>query len=137
MQLEKFSPFPKTKKQFYHCRSIPLIFMYILFVGEPTFIMILNRMVDIFWQTAAPVTNGTTTSAWTFKLTFSGIKSITCNGNALYEENKLYENENKGLICGGLMWRNTIFSKPWLRKYFFSLVTKVYVRETTIILRIF
>ena len=35
------------------------------------------------------------------------------------------------------MWRNTIFSKPWLRKYFFSLVTKVYVRETTIILRIF
>ena len=110
--------------------------MYIAFVGEPTFIMILNRMMDIFWQTAAPVANGTTTSALTFKLTFFGIKSITCNGNALYEENKLYENENKGLICRGLMWRNTIFSKPWLRKYFFSLVTKVYVHETTVILRI-
>ena len=48
--------------------------MYIAFVGEPTFIMILNRMMDIFWQTAAPVANGTTTSALTFKLTFFGIK---------------------------------------------------------------
>ena len=78
--------------------------MYILFVGEPTFIMILNQIVDIFWQTAAPVTNGTTTSARTFKLTFSGIKSITCND----EENKLYENENKGLsvedLCGEIRY---------------------------------
>ena len=49
--------------------------------------MILNRMMDIFWQTAASVANGTTTSALTFELAFFGIKSITCNGNALYEEN--------------------------------------------------
>ena len=45
-------------------------------------------------------------------------------------------NENKELICGGLMWRNTTFSKTWLRKYFRNPVTKVYARETTIILRI-
>ena len=52
-------------------------------------------------------------------------------------ENKSYENENKALICRGLMWRNTTCSKTWLRKYFFSPVTKAYVREATIVLRIF
>ena len=36
------------------------------------------------------------------------MKSTICNGNALFAENKLYElyklyNENKGLICEGLM----------------------------------
>ena len=55
------------------------------------------------------------------------------NMTALYN---LY-NESKGFICGGLTWRNTTFSKTWLRKYFFSPVTKVYVRETTMILCIF
>ena len=30
---------------------------------EPTFMMISNRMMDIFWQTAAAVATGTTTSA--------------------------------------------------------------------------
>ena len=57
-------------------------------------------MTDILWQTAASVANGTTTSAWAFKLTFFEIKGTTCNGNALFAENWLYENENKGLICG-------------------------------------
>ena len=104
---------------------------------KPTFMMILNWVMDILWQTMAAVANGTTTSASTFKLKFFEIKSTTCNGNALFAENKLYENENKGLICEGLMWRNTTFSKTWLQKYFFSPVTKVYIRETTIILRIF
>ena len=69
--------------------------MYIVFVGKPTFMMILNRMMDILWQTAAAVANGTTTSACTFKLNVFEIKSTTCNGNALFVENKLYENENK------------------------------------------
>ena len=36
------------------------------------------------------------------------MRSTTGNGNALFAENKLYElynlqNENKGLICGGIM----------------------------------
>ena len=35
------------------------------------------------------------------------------------------------------MWKNTTFSKIWLRKYFFSPFMEVYVHETTIILRIF
>ena len=35
------------------------------------------------------------------------------------------------------MRRNTIFSKAWLQKYFCSPLTKIYVRETTNILRIF
>ena len=37
--------------------------MYIVSVGKPTFMMILNRMMDVLWQTAAAVANGTTTSA--------------------------------------------------------------------------
>ena len=36
--------------------------MYIVSVGKPAFIMILNWMMDILWQTAAAVANGTTTS---------------------------------------------------------------------------
>ena len=134
MQLENFLPFPKANKQFYRYRSIPLFF-YVYCI--PTFMMILNRMMDILWQAAAAVTNCTTTNAWTFKLKFFETKSTTFNGNALFTENKLYENENKGLICGELMWRNTTLSKTWLRKYFFRPVTKFYVLKTTIILRIY
>ena len=37
-------------KQFYRYRSISLFFMYIVFVGKPIFIMILNWMMDILWQ---------------------------------------------------------------------------------------
>ena len=89
--------------------------------------------MDILWQTAA---------ARTFELKFLGTKSTACNENALFDENKLHElynlcNENKGLICGGLMRSDTTFSVTWLRKYFLSPVTKVYGCETTIILRIF
>ena len=81
--------------------------IYILSVGKPTFMMILNQMMDILWQTATAVANGTTRSAWTFKLKFFEMRSTTCNGNALFAENKVYElynlcNENKGLICAGL-----------------------------------
>ena len=52
---------------------------------------------------------------------------------------KIYNlcNENKGLIYGELMWRDTPFPKTWSWKYFLRPVTKVYVRETTIILCIF
>ena len=63
LQLEKCSPFPITNTRFYRCGSIPLFFMYIVSVGKPTFMMILNQMMDTLWQTAAPVTNGTTRSA--------------------------------------------------------------------------
>ena len=45
--LEKCSPFPKTNKQVYCYRSIPLFFMYIVSVMKPTFMMILNQMMDI------------------------------------------------------------------------------------------
>ena len=72
--------------------------MYIVSAGKPTFMMILSLMVDILRQTTATVANGTTTSAWTFNV--FEIKSTTHNGNALFAANKLYENENKGLICG-------------------------------------
>ena len=71
--------------------------MYIASVGKPTFMMILNRMMDILWQTASAVTNGTTTNSWTLKLKFFEIKSTTYNGNALLQKKKLYENEIKGL----------------------------------------
>ena len=59
LQLQKFSPFPKTNAWFYCCRSTPLFFMYILSVGKPTFMMISNQMMDILWQTAASVANET------------------------------------------------------------------------------
>ena len=65
--------------------------IYILSVGKPTFMMILNQMVDILWQAAAAAANGTTRSAWTFKLKFSELRNTTCNGNALFAENKVYE----------------------------------------------
>ena len=43
------------------------------------------------------------------------MRSTTCNGNALFAENKVYElhnlhNENKGLICGRLMCGETLSS---------------------------
>ena len=51
-------------------------------------------------------------------------------------ENKLYELFNLVMKIRGLMWRNKTFSKTWLMKYFRNPVTKVYARETTIILHI-
>ena len=54
--------------------------MYIVSVGKLTFMMVLNRMMHILWQTAEAVANGTTTSAYSFKLKFFEIKSTTCNG---------------------------------------------------------
>ena len=63
------------------------------------------------------------------------MRSTPCNGNALFVETKLYElyslyNENKGLNCGELVWRNMAFSKTWLQKYYFSPLTKAYARES-------
>ena len=37
--------------------------MYIASFGKPTFMIILNRMMDILWQTTAAVANGTTRRA--------------------------------------------------------------------------
>ena len=90
LKLQKFSPIPKTNAWFCCCRSIPLFFMYILSVGKPTFMMILNQMMDILWQTAASVANETTRSAWTFKLKFCKMRSTTCNRNALFAQIKQY-----------------------------------------------
>ena len=33
--------------------------MYIVHVGKPTFMMILNQIMDFLWQTAAAVASGT------------------------------------------------------------------------------
>ena len=63
LQLEKTSPFPKTNKRFYRCRSIPLFLIYTASVGKLTFMVILNQMMNISWQVAAAVAKGTTTSA--------------------------------------------------------------------------
>ena len=54
LQLEKISSFPKINKRFYLCRSILLFFIYIIPAGKPTFMIILNQMMDILWQTAVP-----------------------------------------------------------------------------------
>ena len=71
--------------------------------------MILNQMMDILWQPAAAVANGTTRSAWTLNLKFFEMRSTTCNRNSLFAENKVYElynlyNGNKGLISRRLMY---------------------------------
>ena len=69
------------------------------------------------------------------------MRSTTCYGNALFAENKLHElhnlhNKNKGLICGGLTCGEIRhFQKLGCGNIFFSPFTRVYVRETTIILR--
>ena len=97
--------------------------MYIASFRKPTFMIILNRMMDILWQTPAAVADGTTRRAWTFKLKFFEMKSVTCNGKALFAENKLSElytlyNENIGLIYGGLMWRYNIFKNLFAEIFF-------------------
>ena len=46
LQLKFFLPFPNP-------------------AGKPTFMMIINQMMDILWQTAAAVANGTTRTAST------------------------------------------------------------------------
>ena len=51
--------------------------------GKPTFMIIINQMMDILWQTAASVANETIRSAWTFKLKFCEMRSTTCNRNAV------------------------------------------------------
>ena len=56
LQLEKISPFPKTNKQFYRSRSIPLFFDIYCICREAYF------HEDILWQAAAAVANGTTKS---------------------------------------------------------------------------
>ena len=102
LQLGKCSPFSKINKRFYRCRSIPLFL--------PTFMMILNQMMDILWQTAAAVANGIKRSASSFKLKIFEIRNTTCYMLRTY------------------VWRNKTFSKTWLKKYFFSPFTTVYVK---------
>ena len=47
--------------------------------------------MDILWQTALAMANGTTRSSWIFKLKLFEMRSITCNGNVLFAENKVCE----------------------------------------------
>ena len=103
LQLEKISPFPKTNKRFYRCRSISLFFYIYCTCREAYFHDNIKSDDGYFMANCS-----TTRSAWTFKLKFFEMRSTACNGNALFAENKLYElynipNENKRLICGGLM----------------------------------
>ena len=66
----------------------------------------IKSMMNILWQTAAAVANGTIEKC---KLKFFEMRSTKCNENSLFAENKLCElynlhSENKGLTCGeGLM----------------------------------
>ena len=54
-QLEKISLFPKTNKQFYRCKSIPLFFG--IYAREAYYDT--KSMMNISWQTAAAVANST------------------------------------------------------------------------------
>ena len=63
------------------------------------------------------------------------MRSTTCNGNALFVENKLYElydisNENKGLICGGFMF-GEIFNSTCLDFFWNSLFEVVFILNFT------
>ena len=49
LQLEKFSTFPKTKKDFIAIVLFIYFLIYIVSVGKPTLMMILNQMMDILW----------------------------------------------------------------------------------------
>ena len=74
--------------------------MYI--VSEAYFHDIWNRVMDILWQTAAVVANGTTRSAWAFKLVFRdeyGCWNVAkrifmwCQNIFLFSQNKLVFNK--------------------------------------------
>ena len=63
------------------------------------------------------------------------MRSVTCNGNALFAENKSYElynisNENKGLICGGLIC-GEILNSTCLDFFWTSLFEGVFVLNFT------
>ena len=72
LKLEKISPFSKTNKRFYHCRSIPLIF-YIYCICREAFFHDDIKSNDGF-----------------FMANFAD--------NKVYELYNFY-NENKGLVC--------------------------------------
>ena len=70
-------------------------------------------------------------SARTCKLQFLEMRSTTCNGKALFAEDKLYElcnlyNENKGLICEGLM-RGEILNSSCLDIFWNNLFEVVFI----------
>ena len=86
LQLEKISPFPKTNKRFYRCRSIPLFFdMYC--TCRETYFHDNTKSDDVYFMARC----STTRSAWTFKLKFFEMRITTCSGNDLFAENKLYK----------------------------------------------
>ena len=132
---KKFRHFQRPINDFIAVDLLLCFYIYIVSVGKPTFMMILNQMMDILWQTEATVANGTTRSAWTFKLKCFKLWSITYNWNALFAENKLHElynlyNENKWLICGGLMG-GEILNSPCLDFFWNSLFEVVFILNST------
>ena len=101
MQLEKCSPFPKTNKQFYRYRSIPLFFYVYCICREAYF------HDDIKSDDGYFIANHGGCGKWyhnkCMNIQVKAFLSTSCNENALCAENKLHENENKALICEGRM----------------------------------
>ena len=85
--------------------------------------MILNQMIDILWQTAAAVATSTTRSALTFKLKLFEMKITTCNGYALFAENKLYELYKTYVMKIGIYLRRNYVEKYDLIK---NLATEIF-----------
>ena len=130
MQLEKCSPFSRTNKRFYCCRSIPLFFYIYCICREAYFHDDIKSDDGYFMANCS-----NTRSAWTFKLKFSEMRSTTCNGNALFAGNKFYElyniyNENKTLICEGLMC-GEILNSTCLDIFWNSLFEAVFILNFT------
>ena len=126
----KILPFTKTNKRFYRCRSIPLYFYIYCTCWEAYFHDNIKSDNRYFMAKCT-----TTRSAWIFKLKFLKMRSSTCNGNALFIEIKLYAlynipNENKGLICGGVM-RGEILNSTCLDFFWNSLFEVVFILNFT------
>ena len=94
--------------------------MYIVSVTKPTFMMILNQMIDLLWQTAVAVLNSTTRRAWTFKIKFFEMGNTTYNGNVFLSEISYlnyitYIIKTRGLsveaLCGEI-WHKASTDKP-------------------------
>ena len=104
---------------------------------KPTFMITINQMMNILWQTAASVVNETTRSPWTFKLKFCEMGSTTCNRNALIAQINYTNYIMKGFVCWILMfgeiWHTVlknliveIFLKLHLRKFMLVKLKSLY-----------
>ena len=105
LQLEKISAFPQTSKRFYRCRSIPLFF-YIYCVCRKAYLHDDIKSDDeYFMAECSGCGEWYHKKCMNIRVKVFEMRSTTCNGNAMFAENKVYElynlySENKGLICG-------------------------------------